>query len=70
MHDWPWVHVDDGFRRRWAVAQGTVRSFRVVVPPSLFDQDLSLAEAVEELTVEQLVAEAGIEALAVSVLPG
>ena len=47
-----------------------MRSFGVVVFPPLFDQDLSLAQAVEDLTVQKLVAEPGVEAFAVSVLPG
>lgn len=38
--------------------------------PPLFDQDLRLFEAIEDFAIEQLVAEPGIEALAVAVLPG
>ena len=41
----------------------------VVVPPPGFDDDLGLGEAVEDLTVEQFVAELRVEALAVAVLP-
>ncbi len=70
VHDWPRVHQDDGFRGRRAVAQRAVWSFRVVVFPPLFDQDLGLTQAVEDLPIEELIAESGIEALAVSVLPG
>ncbi len=44
-------------------------AFRVVVFPPLLDEDLGLAEAVEDLAVEQFVPEPGVEALAVSVLP-
>ena len=51
MHDWPSVHRDDGFRGRRAGAQGTVGQLGVVVPPTLFDQDLYLAEAVEDFAV-------------------
>ncbi len=40
-----------------------MRSLGVVVFPPLFDQDLGLPEGIEYLPVEQLVAEAGIEAL-------
>ena len=69
MHDRPWVHRDDGFRGRWAVAQSTVGSFGIVVFPPLFDQDLRLTQAVEDLAVEQFIAEPGVEALAVSVFP-
>ena len=42
----------------------------VVVPPPLFDDDLSLFEGIEDLPIQQFVPEAGIEGLAVSVLPG
>jgi len=36
----------------------------------LFDQDLRLAKAVEDLAIEQFIAEAGIEAFAIAILPG
>ena len=42
----------------------------VVVSPPLFDDDLSLFEGIEDLPIQQFVPEAGIEGLAVSVLPG
>ena len=42
----------------------------VVVISPLLDQDLRLPEGIEDLSVEQLVAEAGIEAFDVTVLPG
>ena len=70
MHDRPLFHLDDGFRGWWAVAQSTVWSLRVVVFPPFFDQDLGFAQAVEDFAIEELVPEAGIEAFAVSVLPG
>ena len=44
-------------------------TLRVVVQTPALDDDPRLCEAVEDLTVEQFVAELGIEALAVSVLP-
>ena len=69
VHDWPLVHRDDGFRCRWAVAQCTVWSLGVVVFPPLFDQDLGLSQAVEDLSVKEFVPEAGVEAFAVPVLP-
>ena len=69
MHDRLWVYLDDGFGGRWAVAQRTVGTFRVVVFPPFFDQDLGFAQAVEDFAVQELVPEAGIEAFAVSVLP-
>ena len=45
-------------------------SFRVVVSPPFFDDDLRFPYAVEDLSVEQFVSEPAIEALAVAVLPG
>jgi len=44
-------------------------SDRIVVPPPLLDQHLGLVERRELLTCQQLVAELGVEALAVAVLP-
>ena len=70
MHGRPLVHRDDGFGSRRAVAQSTVGPLGIIVFSPLFDQDLRLAQAVEDLTIEQLVAKAGVEALAVAVLPG
>ena len=46
-----------------------MRALRVVVSSPLFDQDLGLAQTVEDFSVEQLIAESGVETLAVSVLP-
>ena len=69
VHDRPLVHLDDGFWGRRAVAQSTVWSFRVVVFPPFFDQDLGLAQAVKDLAVQELVSEPCVEAFAVSVLP-
>src|SRR5258708_15714931 len=43
---------------------------RVVVESPRVDDDLGLAQSVENLAVEQLIAKAGIEALDVAVLPG
>lgn len=40
----------------------------VVAPPSL-DQDLGLSQRIEDLAVQKLVPEAGIEAFAIAVLP-
>ena len=41
----------------------------VVVPAPFFDDDLCLLEGVEDLPVEHLVPQPGIEALAIAVLP-
>jgi len=47
-----------------------VRALGVVVPPPAFDDDLGLAQAVEDLAIQELVPELGVEAFAVAVLPG
>ena len=69
VHDRPLVHLDDGFRGRWAVAQSTVWSFGVVVFPPFLDQDLCFAHAVKDFAVQKFIPEPGIEAFAVSVFP-
>ncbi len=42
----------------------------VVMATPALDDDLCFAQRVEDLTVEQLVTQSGIEALDVAVLPG
>ena len=51
VHDRPGCHRDDGFRSRWAVAQNTVWSLRVVVFSPFFDDDLRLFQVVEDLAI-------------------
>lgn len=63
------MHWDDGFRRWQAVGQSTVWLFVVEVFPALFDQNLRLIAAGEDLTVEQFVPEPLVGARAVSVFP-
>ena len=46
-----------------------MRTDGVVMPPPGFDQPAGLGEAVEELTVEQFIAQRSVEALVVAVLP-
>src|SRR5947209_5128672 len=46
-----------------------MRPDRVEVTPPAFDDDLSLAQRVEDFTVEQFIAKACVEALDVPVLP-
>src|SRR6266540_6896567 len=46
-----------------------MRPDRVVVASPALDDDLGLAQSVEDLAVEQLIAKAGVEALDVAVLP-
>ena len=70
VHGLSLVYWDDGFRGWRAVAQSTVFSDGVVVPPPLLNDDLRLFEGIEALSVEQFIPEAGIEGLAVAVLPG
>jgi len=52
------------------VAQSTVWSDRILVSPLLFDNDLNFSERVQDSPVHECIPEAGIEALAVFVLPG
>ena len=66
---WPLVYWDDGFRGWRAPAQSTVWSDGVVVSPPVFDDDLSLLQGSEDLPIQQFVPEAGIEGLAIAVLP-
>ena len=69
VHSRTLVYRHHVFWRRWAVAQGAVGSDCVGVVPSSFDQDLGLAQRVEDFTIEQLVSEPGIEAFTLAVLP-
>ena len=52
VHGRPLVYWDDGFRGWRAVAQSTVFSDGVVVPPPLLDNDLILFEGIEDLSIE------------------
>jgi hypothetical protein len=51
------------------LAERRVRSFLVVVPPPSLDFDPRFPEAVEDLTIQKLIAQFAIEALAVAILP-
>src|SRR5215213_5397230 len=42
---------------------------RVVMPSPAFDDDLSLLQGVEDLSIQQLVSEPGVERLHIPVLP-
>ena len=46
-----------------------MRADGVVVPPPALNDDLGFAQGVEDLAIEQLVAQAGVEAFDVAVLP-
>jgi hypothetical protein len=47
-----------------------MRPLSIVMPPPLLDDDLGFFEAIEDFPIQKLVTEPGVEALAVSVLPG
>ena len=46
-----------------------MRPHRVVVMPPCFDDDLGLLEGVEDFAIEELIAQLGVEALAIAILP-
>ncbi len=69
MHSRPSVYRDDALGRWRPVSQSAVGPYRVVVATPAFDQDLSLAQRGEDLAIEQLIAETGVEAFAVAVFP-
>ena len=46
-----------------------MRPDRIVMTPPAFDDDLSFSEGVEDLAIEQLIAQAGVEALDVAIPP-
>lgn len=56
-------------RCRWLVAERRMWSDGVVVPAPTLDDDLGFSRGVEDLAVELFVAQAGIEALHIAVLP-
>ena len=60
---------NEDLRRRWSVAQRFMRANGIVVAPPAFDHDPGLVERVEDLAVEQLVAQAGVEAFDIAILP-
>lgn len=60
----------DGFECWRAVGQAAVWSLGIVMFPPVFDQDVRIAQRVEELTIEQVILESFTEAFAISVLPG
>src|SRR6056297_2066160 len=69
MHEGSRIHRDQGFRSRRAIAEGAVWADGVVVDAPLLDDDLGLADGVEDLAVEQFVPEPRVEALNVAVFP-
>ncbi len=69
VHGRSLVYRGDAFEGWRPVSQGAVGPDRVVVTPPAFDPDLSLAQCGEDLAIEQLFPETGVEALAVAVFP-
>src|SRR5215213_4795303 len=59
----------DHFRGGRLEAYRGMRAYRVVVSPPALDHHLCLTERVEALPPEQLVAQPGVEALNIAVLP-
>ena len=70
VHGGSRVHRDDGFRGWGTVSQGAVGPDGVIVATPFLDQDLGLAQGVEELAVEEFIAKPCVEALAIPILPG
>src|SRR5690606_14790336 len=60
---------DEDLRRRRLVAERSMRTHGVVMPTPAFHDDPGLFERVEDLAVEEFVAQASIEALDVAILP-
>src|SRR5215210_5473232 len=56
-------------RSRWSAAQRGMGPDRIVMPSPAFDDDLSLPQGVEDLSIQQLVSEPGVERLHIPVLP-
>ena len=56
-------------RCRWPIAQCAMRPNSIVMPSPLLDDDLSFSQRVEDLTVQSLVPQFAIKALAVAILP-
>ncbi len=46
-----------------------MRAHRIVIVPPAFDHDLGLLECVEDLSVEQPIAQLAVETLAIAILP-
>ena len=68
VHRWPLFHRNDGFGRGRVVAQYTVWPFGIVVLPPSLNQDLCFLQAIEDLTVQELIAKACVEALTIATL--
>ena len=69
IHDWRAVDWNGYLRGGRPVSERAVRTLGVVVPPPLLDDDFGFSHRMEYLLVEEFIPEAGVEALAVPVLP-
>ena len=63
MHDGLLIHRNAGFGCRRPISDGAVWTDRAVVTAPLLDEDLCLAQRVEDLAVEMFIPEPRIEAL-------
>lgn len=61
---------DEDLRRGRLVSERAMGAHGVEVPPPAFDDDLRLREGVENLAVEEFIAQPGIERLDEAILPG
>src|SRR5918997_376420 len=59
----------DNLWRGWLIAKSRVRPDRVVMPPPARNDDLRLLQRGEDLAIEQIVPELGVEALYRAILP-
>jgi hypothetical protein len=70
VHEGLLIHRNEGFGRQRSISEGAVWTDGLVVTAPLLDEDLCLAQRVEDLAVEVFIPEPRIEALDVAVFPG
>src|SRR5690349_4171228 len=66
---WPDRARQEGFGRRWPIPERAVRPRGVVVAPPPLDQHLGFLQRMEDLPLQQFVAELAVEGFIVAVLP-
>ena len=69
MSHWQFFSRDDDFRCRRSITQRAVRPDGVVVDAPLLDDHLCFSQRVEDLSVQQLIAQLAVEGFAVAILP-
>lgn len=69
VHGYPFMQMDEGFWCWGGVSKRAVGAFGVAMTPPSFNDDLGLFQRVEDFSVEQFVAQAGVEALDIAVFP-